>query len=1069
MRRASILVVLGLFFGQAACSGGQGATGPAGPGGIDGAAGPAGSAGTPGLAGPPGEAGAPGTPGAAGPEGPAGEAGLPAVATGTIHGIVKDSNQFALAGVTLSTDPPSVTSTSDAMGTFTLGSVPLGSYSVVANKTNYAPYALAGVGVASGATTTVSLVMTLSSSAPSTVSGRVTDSKTTTPTPIAGATVAVQGQSATATTDSNGNFTLSNVTPGPVFISATPPDLTKYLPTETRNAVMVSPATTLSNVALIVSARPSDSATYLGMNTACQICHGPNNTKTGNMVAAVTSSAHNRSLTRIARDSAGLAISGGFARMLDPALATPRTVMIPLPGTIAVSGSALAVVTGTATAFQTSGSPLQAGDKIGYTPVGLGWTQLGVIKSVDSDTQVTLAASATFAPGVLSLPSGTSYSVQRLSNNGPAGGYTLMLPQDANDIVAPAWPGVKATNPNYEANDPCIYGPAPNGTTCAAGGTAKYADGQINVYFCNLKGSTVQGVTYVNDEYVQKFGGKPYTCSDGTFWNGTTTPAVPLVRIDVIYGGQGDKDGNMASHPNLGVFKQRFQGHMADVKAVSLWSPAYATTADRDRDSLTLPIQVLESGDRVNGGFKMNGYHPTEQKFPGESWTQRARTFSHACAGCHNTGLTIASQTTTVNLQIPRDGTITSMTEEAITAFNYQDENITCEHCHGPASEHVTAGGGRGNAIINPKFLTAESERQVCGKCHAFDDGFNAKPAQTYGFEYPWNSDWASQIGNGNFIAGVFDLPDGFENWDERTTDDEGFWDPKVTGGKLYGQAHRQQYTMLSYAVHTNNPYVKTTCTSCHDAHSTFKGTTSVAQSSDSYSFQTADFKNNVLCLSCHAGGGPLSYMSGGPFASLSKDDVAALQLAAGGGVLKNGAAMVAPSATVTATALSNISAAINKHMLDKAQMGNAAYNPTSDALPVGRCSSCHMPKVAKSGGYTTGVDFSGNEAIIEGDQASHVFDIIWPSQSVALSRGGPSFQSGYAAQKYNASNTIKYDKFPYMPNSCSKCHTGSRRATMFCPDTATVWPAYWPFNDEAADPNMSWVTANCYPSSTMP
>lgn len=149
--------------------------------------------------------------------------------------------------------------------------------------------------------------------------------------------------------------------------------------------------------------------------------------------------------------------------------------------------------------------------------------------------------------------------------------------------VTPAWPGVKATNPNYDANDPIIYA-----------ATGAYPDGQVNVYLCNLKGSTVQGATYVNDEYVQKFGGNPYTCSDGTFWDGVDTPAVPLVHIDVIYGGQGDKDANMASHPNMGVFKQRFQGRLADIKAVSAWSPPCAFAADRDPDSLTLPIQVLE-------------------------------------------------------------------------------------------------------------------------------------------------------------------------------------------------------------------------------------------------------------------------------------------------------------------------------------------------------------------------------------------------------------------------------------------------------------------------------------------
>ena len=126
-------------------------------------------------------------------------------------------------------------------------------------------------------------------------------------------------------------------------------------------------------------------------------------------------------------------------------------------------------------------------------------------------------------------------------------------------------------------------------------------------------------VAFAYDEYVMKFGGSPWTCNDGTFWDGTNTPAAPLVRIDVIYGGCGDKDASQNKKDNVGIFKQRFQGRMADVKVVSSWTPPYATQADRDRDSLTLPVQTMESGDRVNGGFKMNGYHPTEQKFPGDS------------------------------------------------------------------------------------------------------------------------------------------------------------------------------------------------------------------------------------------------------------------------------------------------------------------------------------------------------------------------------------------------------------------------------------------------------------------
>jgi hypothetical protein len=1009
-----------LAFATLGCEGPRGATGPAGPAGQDGT---------------PGQNGTPGTPG---------------VDKGMIGGTVRDAQKQPIAGVAITTVPASTTAMSDASGVFKLTDVPVGTYSVVAAKAGYTSYTLAGVGVAGGILTNISLALTVDSTLPGTISGTITDARADTnrnipANPIAGATVTAEGQTASAVTDAQGHYTLSGVVPGPVFVAVASPDPSQYLPTETREAVDLAPGDAVTGVDLILSSRPSDAATYVGMNDSggcANACHGANNQFTGNKIKSVSGSAHNRSLTRIARDATYKAVAGAWTRLLNPTLTKPRTVMIPLAGTIAVTGGAT-TVTGTGTAFSSGGAAnaLAVGDTLGYTPVGLGWTPIGTVQAIADDTHLTLAANPAFAPGVTSL-AGAQYSVARLSSNG----HTHMWPEGSTDIVAPAWPGVKATNPNYEVNDPNIYG-----------GASKYADGQVNVYLCNLK----DGVTFVNDEYAMKFGGLPYTCADGSFWDGVTTPAVPLVRIDVIYGGQGDKDAAMVTKKNVGVFKQRYQGHLADIKAVTLWSPPYTSTADRDRDSLTLPIQVLESGDRVNGGFKMNGYHPTEQKFPGESWTQRTRTFSHACAGCHATGLTIDWDMTTINLQIPRDGTITTMTNAAIKTYSYKDENITCEHCHGPGSEHVI-GGGNGNRIINPAYLTADAERQVCGKCHAYDDATNAKPEQTYGFEFPWNTDWSNKIGNGNFVAGVFNLSDSFDNWAERLDDDEALWDPGKTGGKLYGQAHRQQYTMLSYAVHTNNPYEKVTCTKCHSPHSAGLASDTGEQGASgiTYDFNSLRYETNVLCLSCHR--------EEGPFVSVTVDSVAAVHAASPGGTVKKDGVAWVPDAPTLDAAQAQIAAAVSQHMTDKAKMSNVVYDPTNEAMPTGRCTSCHMPKVAKSGGYYTGLDFNGNEAVIEGDQSSHVFDIIWPYQATALSRGGPSFQSGYYGQTIGPSG-VKYDKFTYMPNSCSKCHTGARKASLFCPDTATVWPSYWPFNDATADPNGAWPLANCFSSLSAP
>jgi carboxypeptidase family protein len=979
-----------------------------------------------------------------GKDGTNGTNGVDARATGTISGIVKDGTGTAIAGAAVATTPASSTATTAGDGTFALSNVNIGSYSVTATKAGYLPFTLTGIGVIGGGTTNVSLVISPDTSAPGAISGTVTDTKSPA-TPLAGVVVKVQGQSAQTTTAANGTFTLSTVSPGPVFVSATAPNAS-FLDTETRQAVIVQPNATVSGVTLVLSARPSDAATYVGMAAGlCSACHA-------NVANPVRTSAHNRSLTRIQRDANGHAVAGAFARMLNATLTPSRVVMVPLVGTVSAASNS-PIVTGVGTAFLNGGpgNALQVGDEFGYTPVGLGWTKIGNVQSVDSDTQVTLSANATFAPGVTTL-SAAAYSVKRLSRI-----YTHMLPEDANDIVAPAWPGVKATNPNYDANDPCVYGNAPIGQTCAAGGNTQYPDGQVNVYFCNLK----DGVTYLYDEYVQKFGGRQFTCSDGAFYDGLTPPAVPLVHIAVIYGGQGDKDGAGARHPNMGVFKQRFQAPLADIAATSPWS----YTSGKSLDSLTLPIQVLESGDKVSGGYKMNGYHPTEQKFPGESWTQRTRTFSHACAGCHNVGLNISWDMVTVTLPFGRDGQPNNspMHFAAVKSYGFIDENLTCEHCHGPGSEHLSAAGGRGHAIINPKYITAEAERQLCGKCHSYDDGNNAKPVQDYGFEFPWNSDYAGRLGNGDYVPGVYQLTSFIGNWGDRLTDDEAFWEPASNSGALYGQAHRQQYLMLSQSHHTNNSYEKETCTSCHSPHSTFLGSTHTQSATDQYSFSRADFRNDVMCLSCHAGGGPLAGMPAtGSWASLTKDDVANIHVASGGTVTKNNVPVVADQERILASQLA-VSAAVGRHMLTKANM-IAQYNPLNDAAPVGRCTSCHMPRVAKSGGYVTGVDNYNNKTIIEGDQGSHIFTIVWPWQSNAMVRGGPTFQSGYYGQMVSATN-VKYDLFGFMPNSCSSCHAYARTASLACPDSSAIWPSFWPHSEHRSDPYWS----GCFTSITAP
>ncbi len=462
--------------------------------------------------------------------------------------------------------------------------------------------------------------------------------------------------------------------------------------------------------------------------------------------------------------------------------------------------------------------------------------------------------------------------------------------------------------------------------------------------------------------YSFKFGGTAdCTVADGI-----------LVPVSGTYGGEGD--GGIDNAPNVGKFKQRFLAKLADVPFASSgleWTTnPYNTIGDRDRDYLILPVQITQSGD---GAPKWGPYKNTE-------WTQRKRTFSRACAGCHNTGMTITWETSSAN--------------NYITGYNYLDLNITCEKCHGPGSEHISTADK--NKIIIPMYLTADAERQLCGQCHAADAGKRKVPDGSFGYAY--NANNASLIGGGTYVPGVYNVADYIKGFG--VTAPTGGFDAWPDG--IHGKAHRQQYPELVVSVHTNNPYEKLVCSSCHNPHTLRQGPEAftVKSGADTYVFDTPTFKNNVLCLACHT-----PY---GPYANLTKEDIAAVFVDAGGTVTKNGSPMSFTSAQISA-AKSKVASSVGIHMEDEVNMGVAAYNPLNDSLPSGRCQSCHMPKTGKSGGYTTGVDGNGDSALIEGDQGSHAFDIIWPWQSAALKKlsGG-------------ADTDI-------MPNSCGKCHGGAR------------------------------------------
>ena len=98
--------------------------------------------------------------------------------------------------------------TSDQAGAFALESIAIGSYTVTAMKAGFAAFRLPSVGVAASATTSVSLTLTIGPDTPGTISGVVTDYLRTTPTPLAGVVVTVEGTTVSAMTDASGAFSI---------------------------------------------------------------------------------------------------------------------------------------------------------------------------------------------------------------------------------------------------------------------------------------------------------------------------------------------------------------------------------------------------------------------------------------------------------------------------------------------------------------------------------------------------------------------------------------------------------------------------------------------------------------------------------------------------------------------------------------------------------------------------------------------------------------------------------------------------------------------------------------------
>jgi len=248
--------------------------------------------------------------------------------------------------------------------------------------------------------------------------------------------------------------------------------------------------------------------------------------------------------------------------------------------------------------------------------------------------------------------------------------------------------------------------------------------------------------------------------------------------------------------------------------------------------------------------------------------SDKNKSFEQNCEGCHITGLSI---TRNANGEFASDS---------------KELGISCESCHGPGGQHVSAGGGMAQYIVNPKYLATDRGNEVCGQCHIRVKNKTGESGADFETEYPCiiNGEEITPFIPGKILANYIEET----GLDGKPT--AGYWNDNDTSlgenasDNNHSQKHHQQYQDLTKSRHYN--YAGLKCYTCHEPHgSGVSGTPQLLRESD----------NNKLCINCH-----------GDLTKTMKKD----------GKLQNKHA---------------------KHLYSSTDVGGS------------RCTGCHMPKTAKS------------------------------------------------------------------------------------------------------------------------
>ena len=378
----------------------------------------------------------------------------------------------------------------------------------------------------------------------------------------------------------------------------------------------------------------------------------------------------------------------------------------------------------------------------------------------------------------------------------------------------------------------------------------------------------------------------------------------------------------------------------------------------------------------------------------GDSWDRR-------CAACHSTGVDVEFDDDTGEWRA-----------------GYIHMNMGCEACHGPAGDHPEAAlaGDEDLMIVNPANLSKERADDVCGSCHIRGASVGTMGGKTFG--YP------ATVGEGGDFM-TFRPGDDVLDLYNVTADASAYHGLDSTWRGAHGsdvapyetfvasKSHHQQILDYWESPHSQGEHAgDMTCFSCHDLHLAEKWAIveELVESDspfgdcdnpqDDVVVQTEN-DDNSLCLACHA--------NHGPFSTLCKDDI------------NNDPDKVEDQ--------------VLAHMGKEVMMGTVPYDPENSGL--GRCSGCHMPKMAKSAVWTIDADSKNR-----GDIHAHTFDIVWPSVNNLIddsmhnscSLCHSSFDPGDGTRAFtqwaksgHADITQRHWRYSAGPDreDCVRCHSG--------------------------------------------